>query len=97
MKLVILSKAKYTKRWKGKDGKWNYEYADTKLYGGHKKGTKLTIDMGDGPENVTVIGGFGAGVNKNAQFVELRRDDRKGVGAPYRLHASKLKKVTVSK
>lgn len=29
LKLVVLNKAKYIKRWKGKDGKWKYAYTDT--------------------------------------------------------------------
>ena len=30
IKSFILNKAKYTKRWKGKDGKWHYEYGEPK-------------------------------------------------------------------
>jgi hypothetical protein len=42
-RLVILSKAKYTKRWKGKDGKWHYEYPQA------KKG-RTKKDITDTPE-----------------------------------------------
>jgi len=40
MKLVILSKAKYTKRTKGKDGKWVYEYGKPK---GSRKGKPFEL------------------------------------------------------
>jgi len=30
MRLVVLTKAKYKRRWKGKDGKWKYDYSTPK-------------------------------------------------------------------
>ncbi len=30
-KASILRKAKFTKKWRGKDGKWNYEYGSKKI------------------------------------------------------------------
>jgi len=37
--MLVLLKAKYIKRWKGKDGKWRYEYAKTK-----KERTKKAVN-----------------------------------------------------
>jgi len=38
-KALELRKAKYTKRWKGRDGKWRYEYKKPS----EKKGKKIAI------------------------------------------------------
>ena len=50
-----------------------------------KKGDKLTIDMGDGPEEVTVMGDIDAGISR-IKFVSLKRK----AGAPYTITVSRL-------
>jgi len=47
--------------------------------------------MGDGPEEVTVMSNFKAGLGGYG-FISL---DRKGAGAPYTLSLGKLEKVLV--
>jgi hypothetical protein len=57
----------------------------------YKKGDKLTIDMGDGPEQVTVLSDFSAGASKT-QFITLKRPK----GAPYTITLGRLNKVLVN-
>lgn len=53
-----------------------------------KKGEKLTIDMGDGPEEVEVMDDFNAGLSQ-VKFISLKRKK----GAPYTITTSKLMKI----
>jgi hypothetical protein len=57
----------------------------------YKKGDKLTIDMGDGPEQVTVLSDCSAGASKT-QFITLKRPK----GAPYTITLGRLNKVLVN-
>jgi len=50
-----------------------------------KKGDKLTIDMGDGPEEVTVMDDFDAGISR-IKFISLKRK----AGAPYTITVGRL-------
>ena len=73
-----LQKAKYLKRWKGRDGKWLYKYATTKgTSQGLKKGDKYIIDMGKGPERITIAKTFKMDKNKplDLQFVSVHSWD----------------------
>ena len=55
-----------------------------------KKGDKLTIDMGDGPEEVTVMGDIDAGISR-IKFVSLKRK----AGAPYTITVNRLMNALV--
>ncbi len=57
----------------------------------YKKGDELTIDMGDGPEQVIVLSDFSAGASKTS-FITLKRDK----GAPYTITLRKLNSVLVN-
>lgn len=65
------------------------ESKDTKFF--YKKGDQLTIDMGDGPEKVTVHSNIKAGAGRY-DFITLSRSK----GAPYTLSLGKLNKVLVN-
>ena len=55
-----------------------------------KKGDKLTIDMGDGPEEVTVMDDFDAGIGRT-KFISLKRK----AGAPYTITVGRLMNALV--
>jgi hypothetical protein len=56
----------------------------------YKKGDKLTIDMGNVPEEVTILSNIKAGLGRY-DFISLGRSK----GAPYTLSLGKLEKVLV--
>ena len=84
-------KSKYTKRYKGKDGKWRYEYGKQS---GYKKGTKLLIDMGKGPEKVTFVESFTRGP-ENMKFVCVLRHQTGYPNQVYTVEASVFKNAIV--
>jgi hypothetical protein len=60
------------------------------FYNKFKNGDLLTVDMGDGPEQVTVISNSKAGMS-GVNLITLKRK----VGAPYTITQSRLAKAIV--
>ena len=75
-----MTKSKYLKRWKNREGKWNYKYhsigVSTKKdkTEGFEKGELFIIDMGKGPEKVIIAEDFKSDPDKKEyQFVRVIR------------------------